>query len=169
MSNTLILLDQYTKFLIIKHLPLFYSVNVIENFFNLVHIRNPGVAFGLFADQESEYKALIFVLISSVAIVAILVIFHQTPREKRMVQIGLILIFSGAVGNMIDRILHKEVIDFLQFYYNKYYFPAFNVADACISIGVVLMILDLFSQEPEPDAPPDEPENPLNNEISDSK
>jgi len=105
-SNTLILVDQYTKFLVNAHIPLYYSIKVIDGFFNIIHVRNPGVAFGLFADQDSEHKALIFILISTVAIIAILVIYHQTPDEKKMVRTGLILIFSGAIGNLIDRIVY---------------------------------------------------------------
>jgi len=131
------------------HVPLHYSISVIEGFFSITHIRNPGVAFGLFAGHESEYKVLFFIVISIIAIIAILVIFHQTPDDKRMVKVGLILIFSGAIGNLIDRILHKEVIDFLDFFYNGSHWPAFNVADSCITIGVSFMIVDLFCGYPE--------------------
>ena len=125
-------------------MPKHYSIPVIEGFFSITHIRNPGVAFGLFAEQESEYKVLFLIIISLIAIIAILVIFHQSPDEKRTVRVGLILIFSGAVGNLIDRILHKEVIDFLDFFYNGFHWPAFNVADSCITIGVSFMKFDLF-------------------------
>jgi signal peptidase II len=149
LANVLILVDQYSKFLITTHLPLYYSIEVIEGVFNLTHVRNPGVAFGLFAGVESQYKAWIFVFISSVAIIAILVIYHHTPKEHRMVRIGLILIFSGAIGNVIDRIVYKEVIDFLDVFYEGYHWPAFNFADSCITIGVGLMILDLFQQHPK--------------------
>jgi len=131
------------------HVPLHYSISVVEGFFSITHIRNPGVAFGLFAGHESEYKVLFFVVISIIAILAILIIFHQTPDDKRMVKVGLILIFSGAIGNLIDRILHKEVIDFLDFFYNGSHWPAFNVEDSCITIGVSFMIVDLFCGYPE--------------------
>ena len=151
-SSTMIVVDQYTKFMVTLHIPLNYSVQVIEDFFNLTHIRNSGVAFGLFADQQSEYKALTFITISTIAIVAILVIFHQNPKNKKLVQTGLILIFSGAIGNLIDRTLHGEVIDFADFVINGYHFPAFNVADSCITIGVSLMVVDLFCGQSEPDS-----------------
>ncbi len=154
MSNTLILVDQYTKFLVNTHIPLYYSIKVIDDFFNITHVRNPGVAFGLFADQDSEYKVLIFILISSVAIFAILFIYYQTPDEKKMVRTGLIMIFSGAIGNLIDRIAYREVIDFVDIFYKNYHWPAFNFADACITIGVGLMILDLFQGHPEEKDPP---------------
>ena len=151
-SGVLIVMDQYTKLMVSLHIPLNYSVKVVEGFFNFTHIRNSGVAFGLFASQQSEYKALMFIAISTIAIIAILVIFHQTPKEKKMVQTGLILIFSGAIGNLIDRILHGEVIDFVDFFINRSHFPAFNIADSCITIGVALMVVDLFCGESQPDS-----------------
>ena len=151
-SGVLIVMDQYTKLMVSLHIPLNYSVKVVEGFFNFTHIRNSGVAFGLFASQQSEYKALMFIAISTIAIIAILVIFHQTPKEKKMVQTGLILIFSGAIGNLIDRILHGEVIDFVDFFINRSHFPAFNIADSCITVGVIMMVIDLFFGEAGPDS-----------------
>ena len=151
-SGVLIVMDQYTKLMVSLHIPLNYSVKVVEGFFNFTHIRNSGVAFGLFASQQSEYKALVFIAISTIAIIAILVIFHQTPKEKKMVQTGLILIFSGAIGNLIDRILHGEVIDFVDFFINRHHFPAFNIADSCITVGVIMMVIDLFFGEVGPDS-----------------
>ena len=138
------MLDQATKFWVTLHIPLHYSIAVVDGFFSITHIRNSGVAFGLFAEHQSEYKALFFITVSTVAIIAILSIFHQLPEFKKAARTGLILIFSGAIGNLIDRILHKEVIDFIDFFYNGTHWPAFNVADACITIGVGFMIFDLF-------------------------
>lgn len=152
-SGVLVIMDQYSKLMVSLHIPLNYSVKVVEGFFSLTHIRNSGVAFGLFASQQSEYKALMFVAISTVAIIAILVIFHQTPKEKKMVQMGLVLIFSGAIGNLIDRVLHGEVIDFVDFFINRHHFPAFNIADSCITIGVTLMVIDLFCGEASSESP----------------
>jgi signal peptidase II len=138
------MLDQVTKFWVTLHIPLHYSIAVVDGFFSLTHIRNSGVAFGLFAGHQSEYKALFFIVVSTVAIIAILSIFHQLPGFKKAARTGLILIFSGAIGNLIDRILHGEVIDFIDFFYNGTHWPAFNVADACITIGVGFMIYDLI-------------------------
>ena len=117
---------------------------VIDNFFAITHIRNPGVAFGLGADWSAEFKVYLFIGFSIIAIVAILIFFHQTPPENKMVRVGLILIFSGAIENLIDRILYQEVIDFLDFFYGSYHWPAFNIADSCITIGVLLMFVDLI-------------------------
>jgi signal peptidase II len=126
------------------YIPLNYSVKVVEGFFNLTHIRNSGVAFGIFADLQSELKPYLLIFVSVIAIVAILAIFHQTEKDKRLVQNGLVLIFSGAIGNLIDRVLHKEVIDFVDFFVENQHWPAFNVADSCITIGVMFMVADMF-------------------------
>ena len=143
------MLDQITKFWVTLHVPVHYSISVVEGFFSITHIRNPGVAFGLFASQNFEYKVLFLVVVTIIAIIAILSIFHQSPDNKIAVRVGLILIFSGAVGNLIDRIVHKEVIDFLDFFYRGSHWPSFNIADSCITIGVSFMIFDLFFGYPE--------------------
>jgi len=149
-----------TKFWVTLHIPRHYSISVVEGFFNLTHIRNPGVAFGLFARHESEYKVLFLVIVTIIAIIAILSIFHQSPDNKRAVRVGLILIFSGAIGNLIDRILYGEVIDFLDIFYEGFHWPAFNVADACITTGVSFMIYDLFFGYPENKGIPAPPSKP---------
>ena len=143
-SSALIIIDQYTKFMVSLHIPLNYSVNVVAGFFNLTHIRNSGVAFGIFSEQNSELKPYLLIFVSIIAIIAILAIFHQTDREKKMVQTGLVLVFSGAIGNLIDRVLHKEVIDFIDIFFENQHWPAFNIADACITIGVVLLAADML-------------------------
>ena len=140
----MIVIDQYTKFMVTLHIPLSYSINIVEGFFNLTHVRNSGVAFGIFSEQNSELKPYLLIFVSIIAIIAILVIFHQTGKEKRLVQGGLVLVFSGAIGNLIDRVLHKEVIDFIDIFFNNRHWPAFNVADACITIGVMLLAADLL-------------------------
>jgi signal peptidase II len=89
-----------------------------------------------------------------VAIFSILFIYYKKPDEKKMVRTGLILIFSGAIGNLIDRIAYAEVVDFVDIYFGNYHWPAFNFADACITIGVGFMIIDLFQGHPEEKDPP---------------
>ena len=86
----------------------------------------------------------ILIIVSIIAILAILVIFHQTRKNKKIVQTGLVLVFSGAIGNLIDRVLHKEVIDFIDIFIDNQHWPAFNVADSCITIGVMFMIADML-------------------------
>jgi len=153
-SSALIVIDQYTKFMITLHIPLNYSMNVVAEFLNFTHIRNSGVAFGIFSEENSELKPYLLIFVSIIAIIAILVIFHQTEKEKKMVHTGLVLVFSGAIGNLIDRVLHKEVIDFIDIFFENKHWPAFNVADACITIGVILMLADLLVSG-KPVNPPD--------------
>ena len=143
-SSALIVIDQYTKFMVTLHIPINYSIKVVEGFFNLTHIRNSGVAFGIFSDQNSELKPYLLIFVSIIAIIAILVIFHQSGKNKKIAQTGLVLVFSGAIGNLIDRVLHKEVIDFIDFFIDNQHWPAFNIADSCITIGVMLMIADML-------------------------
>ncbi len=159
LSNVLIILDQFTKFLVNAHIPKNQFLPIIDGFFRITHIRNPGVAFGLFSESPSTVKLIVFVVFSLVAIVAILVFFHQTPPEKKFVHLALILIFSGAIGNLIDRVMYHEVIDFLDFYVGTYHWPAFNIADSCITIGVVFMFADLIrhGESPKPEDSPDVP------------
>ncbi|MCH6580320.1 MAG: signal peptidase II [Nitrospinae bacterium] len=160
-SNVLIILDQYTKLLVSTHIPQGHFKMVIDGFFAITHIRNPGVAFGLFAEGPSQFKTLLFVGFSLIAIIAILIFFHQTPRERKMVQVALILIFSGAIGNLIDRILYHEVIDFIDLFVGRYHWPAFNIADSCITVGVVLMFTDLIrsGKVPQINSSSDTPES----------
>ena len=143
-SSVLIVIDQYTKFMVTLHIPINYSIKIVEGFFSLTHIRNSGVAFGIFSDQNSQLKPYLLIFVSIIAIIAILVIFHQTGKNKKIVQTGLVLVFSGAIGNLIDRVLHKEVIDFIDVFIDNQHWPAFNVADSCITIGVMFMIAVLL-------------------------
>ncbi|MFQ5481788.1 MAG: signal peptidase II [Nitrospinaceae bacterium] len=146
-SNGLIILDQFTKMWIQIHVPENHSLVVIRNFFSITHIRNPGVAFGWFASHTSQFKVPVFIIFSIIAIIAILIFFYQTPSHHQVSLIGLILLFSGAIGNLIDRIMYHEVVDFLDFYHNGVHWPAFNIADSCITIGVGFLFLDLFRKD----------------------
>ena len=130
--------------MITLHIPINYSVIIVEGFLNFTHIRNSGVAFGIFSGQKSELKPYLLIFVSIIAITAILIIFHQTGKNKKIVQTGLVLVFSGAIGNIIDRILHKEVIDFIDFFIDNQHWPAFNIADSCITIGVMFMLADML-------------------------
>lgn len=152
-SNLLIILDQYTKMWVATHIPQGHFILAVKNFLAITHVRNPGVAFGLFAEGPSNLKTYILVGFSVVAIIAILVFYHQNPRDNLMVRFALILIFSGAIGNLIDRVLYHEVIDFIDIYFGNFHWPAFNIADSCITIGVIMMFFDLIrggGHEPQP-------------------
>jgi signal peptidase II len=139
-----ILLDRATKLLIIRTLRLGQGIPVIPGFFDIVFVLNPGAAFGFLATLSEQVRNPLFILISVVAV--ILIIFYHTRylRSHRLVSVALGLVLGGAVGNLIDRLRYGMVVDFLDVHVGQYHWPAFNVADSAISIGVSLMILDML-------------------------
>ncbi len=137
-----LIIDIITKNLIKTNLELYDVVPIIDGFFNIVYVLNPGAAFSFLHDMNESYRQLFFV---SITIIAIIVVLYVFAHEKSKVNVaGFALILSGAVGNLLDRIFIGKVVDFLDFYYKTYHFPAFNVADSCITIGVSLIIIDLL-------------------------
>lgn len=141
----LLILDQLSKIYIDRNFFLGESVTVFENFFHITYIRNKGAAFGILAG--SPWRVPFFITIGIVASGAILWYLYTTRRDQKLLQIALVMIFSGAIGNVIDRIRLSEVIDFIDVHWYQYHWPAFNVADSAITIGVGLMIVDLWREE----------------------
>lgn len=150
-AGLVVLLDQITKALILAQVPLYDIIPVIPGFFNITHIQNPGGAFGFFAGGAIWLRKLVFLLLSSVAVVFVLYLYHQTPLRYRWLSFGLALIFGGAIGNLIDRIrFDVKVVDFLDFYIGRYHWPSFNVADSAITVGVTIFAIHiLFNKMPE--------------------
>lgn len=140
----LVSLDQATKLYIDSHMKLHQSIEVIKNFFQITYIRNSGAAFGILSGFKSIWLTLFFMLISIVAAGIILFCYHKTSENHRLTLISLALIISGAIGNFIDRVFYGEVIDFLYFHWYQHYWPAFNVADSCITVGVGLLLWNMF-------------------------
>ena len=137
-------LDQITKFLIEKKIGLYQKIVFAENFFSLIHIRNRGAAFGFLADFDSRLVLAFFIVLTLIAMAAILFLFIHLPSRQYFSEVALSLIFAGALGNFIDRVRIGEVIDFLDFHWYQYHWPAFNIADSSITVGVVLYILSLL-------------------------
>lgn len=135
-----LLLDQLTKLAVIDHLTAYVDVIPLTSFFNLVHVHNTGAAFSLFADQPGWQRGF-FIGVAGIASVVILYLLKKTAG-RRVFSIALALILGGAIGNVIDRILYGHVIDFLDVFVGDWHWPAFNVADAAISIGAVMLIID---------------------------
>jgi len=133
-------LDQVTKFVILKYLSLYQTVTVIPGCFNITRVHNPGGAFGFLAGQSYEIRITLFVLVSLMAAGFILYLYIKTPGKYAFLLAGLALIFGGALGNLTDRIREGAVIDFLDFYINTLHWPAFNVADSAISIGMAVLL-----------------------------
>ncbi len=144
-ASVTLVLDQVTKYLICKKVPLYSKVEVIPGFFDIIHIRNTGIAFGLFKQIGNDYRVLSLTAVTAVALLLIGYLIFQTRKSQRLETISLSLIFGGAVGNLVDRFRLGEVIDFLDVYWKNYHWPAFNVADAAISVGITLFIMcELF-------------------------
>ncbi|GBC60724.1 signal peptidase II [Desulfonema ishimotonii] len=149
-AGVVILLDQITKYIILTTMPLYDSVPVISGLFNITHIHNPGGAFGFFANQSPLIRKAVFLVMSSVAVCVVVYFYHITPRSHPWLSGGLALIFGGAIGNLIDRFRFGKVIDFLDFHIGTAHWPAFNVADSAITIGVTIFVIHLmFNRMPE--------------------
>lgn len=140
-------LDQWTKLIVQRSLSLYQRIEVIHGFFNLVHVRNTGGAFGIFGGEGGGVGSLFFVVVSVVAIGSILILLIRLKEDEMIISLSLSFILSGAVGNLIDRLWHGEVVDFLDFYVSSYHWPAFNIADSAICVGIGLMILALFVKD----------------------
>lgn len=137
-------LDQATKAWILANMRLYEGFPVIEGFFNIVHVRNPGAAFGFLAGAAPVFRQVFFIAVTIAAIACILYYLRSTGEGETLSRVALSLILAGALGNLIDRIRFGEVIDFLDLYLGSYHWPAFNVADSAISVGAVLLALLLL-------------------------
>ena len=142
------LLDRITKIIIKAELSTFDTIRVIPGFFNIVHTENPGVAFGLFSDSAGPLRAIVLIGLSTTVLAVVMTILLKPlqPGERRnwLMRIALALVLGGALGNLYDRIVHGTVSDFVEIYADTHYFPAFNVADSCITIGAALLIIDML-------------------------
>ncbi len=151
-SVLVLFLDQWTKGMVTRQLAVHESREVLGDFFSLTYVRNTGAAFGLFASVDSVLKS---VLLNSVAVAAFLAVTFYALRshfKSLRLQLGLALVLGGAVGNLVDRVRFGFVVDFLLFGVGGHYWPAFNVADTSICVGVGLLALDMF-RHPDPEAP----------------
>ena len=148
-AGMMILLDQLTKSWIIATLGLHEGFAVVDGFFNIIHVRNPGAAFGFLAGASPAFRSVFFLALTLAAILLILHYLRQTGIDKLSLVFSLALILAGAVGNLIDRIRFGEVVDFLDVYVGAYHWPAFNVADASISTGAAVLAISLFARRKE--------------------
>ena len=142
-----VVLDQITKLIVDQGMRLGQIIPVVPGLFNLSYVLNPGAAFGIMASKSPAFRSPFFVGVSVLAIGLIVYYYHRHLRdETRLPGAALGLILGGAVGNLIDRLRVGMVIDFLDFYFASYHWPAFNVADAAISCGVGLMLLRMLQE-----------------------
>jgi len=150
-------LDQLSKAWIASHLRQnFDRIPVIDGYFYITHVRNPGAAFGILQGGPEFLRVGFFIAVSILASILVLSFFRGLRAEDRYTSFCLGMIFSGAIGNLIDRLRFQEVIDFLHFrLWGNYSWPDFNVADSCIVVGVSLLALQLLFATSEPTSPPE--------------
>ena len=143
-SAAIVVLDQASKAIVRAKLPLHDSITVIPGFFDVTHVRNTGAAFGMLNGVEFAYKPAVMVLVAVIALGAVASYALTLPSTQQVARYGLALILGGAVGNLIDRATAGYVVDFVDVYWRGVHFWAFNVADSAITVGVVLMLLDVL-------------------------
>ncbi|OKY74451.1 MAG: signal peptidase II [Desulfobulbaceae bacterium DB1] len=136
--------DQYTKWLVMSRFSLYETISVLPGFFNLTYLHNTGAAFGLLANADPAWRVYFFVGIACGALVFVLYAFQQYRRRGLLYLFVFSFIGGGAAGNLIDRVRFGSVVDFLDFYVGAYHWPAFNVADSAIVVGVGLFLLAGF-------------------------
>lgn len=141
----IIVADQVTKALVRGAIAPFDTVTVIPNFVNLTYVENPGVAFGLLSTLATPWKAVVTTSLALVALVGISYYARHIRPEEKLARLGLAIILGGAIGNLIDRLWYRFVLDFVDVYVGTWHFWAFNIADASITIGAVLVLLDLLT------------------------
>ena len=146
-AGLVVIADQLTKWWVLQTIAAYDVIPIIPNFLNLIHVQNPGGAFGFFANQSSQVRALFFVFFSLVAVILILYLYKSTPAKFKWLLAGFSLIVGGAVGNLIDRLRFGYVVDFLDVYAGNLHWPAFNIADSAITVGMVIFAVYLITKK----------------------
>jgi len=141
----ILLVDQLTKLYIDRTMKLYQSIPVVDGLFSITYLRNRGAAFSFLAD--ASWRLPFFLFATVIAVIAILMAFTKLRDEQHFAAVSLTMILAGAVGNLIDRVRMGEVIDFLDVYWRNHHWPAFNVADSAICVGVALLAFDMFREE----------------------
>lgn len=146
LSALVLVLDQITKYWAEASLAFHQLLPVIDGFFSLTLTYNEGAAFSFLADAGG-WQRWFFIILALVLVTVMLIWLKRLPRSAVWTAVALALIIGGALGNVLDRLLHGHVIDFLLFYYHQWAWPAFNLADSAITVGAVIFILDALIQE----------------------
>jgi signal peptidase II len=141
-----VIVDQLTKLWIMTTFALHEQQNIIPGVFDLVYVTNTGAAFGFLAGSKNLLRQAFFVAVAIIALIVIVFAYGHLKRQGRIFVYALGLIAGGAVGNLIDRLRFGSVVDFLDFYLGSYHWPAFNVADSAITVGVALFLLGTLLQ-----------------------
>ncbi len=148
LPSLVLVLDQLTKQLIVNRFHLGESIPVMTGYFSLTYVRNTGAAFGFLATANPAFRIPFFMLVPTLALAVIIQLFRKLPDSDLRTAVALASVMGGAIGNLIDRVRFGYVVDFLDFHWRyQVHFPAFNVADSAICVGVGLLMLDLFKKE----------------------
>jgi signal peptidase II len=144
-----VVLDQWTKLLVLSHFDVpGDTVVLIQDFFSFTYVRNTGAAFGFLATANPAFRVPFFLLVPIVAMVFLSFLYRDLPTQARWRSLALGLVSGGAIGNLIDRVRLGYVVDFLDFHYHTaWFFPAFNVADSAICVGVGILLLSTFAKK----------------------
>jgi len=140
-----LIIDQVSKQWVANSMALFDTIELLP-VFSITYVHNPGAAFSFLADQGG-WQRWFFTLVAFIASIVFAVWLAKTPKNQTILSIALALMLSGAMGNLIDRVLFGYVIDFIDFHWAGYRFPAFNIADSAIFLGAVLMVFDSFKKD----------------------
>jgi signal peptidase II len=154
-AGAIVALDQAAKAIVDRYMDLHESHTIVEGLARLTYVQNRGAAFGILSDADLPYQSVLFSLISILALGAIAVYAWKLPVTSRLPQAALALIMGGALGNLLDRMRLGYVIDYVDVYWGRHHWPAFNVADSAISVGVALLVLDIL-RNPHPESAPAE-------------
>ena len=138
-----VILDQVSKIVVAGSIKYYESIPVIDGFLSLVHVRNRGMAFGLMNRPDAQFSFYFLVAATVTAIILLIFWFNSLKGGRRRLIFGLSLILGGAIGNLIDRLRLKEVIDFIDFFIGKYHWPAFNLADSAITVGAFWVVINV--------------------------
>lgn len=149
---TVLLLDRFTKWLVIRDIVLDDSVSIIPGLFRLTHLENPGAAFSIFAESASPYRTALLVGISLAALAVVALMLWMRRNSFSITTVALSLIMGGALGNLWDRISDGKVTDFLDFYLGSHHWPPFNLADSAIVIGALLLVIHMLAKDKPPKA-----------------
>ena len=146
-EGVLAVVDQFTKYLIVVSIPLNTGIPIVPGFLNLVHVHNTGGAFSIFAGPGYPWRRFVFIGLTVLVIAAIAYAYGKTAKKDNWTRTAYVFIAGGAIGNLIDRIRLQEVIDFIDVYISTWHWPAFNVADASISVGAVMLLASLVGRK----------------------
>jgi signal peptidase II len=142
----LVAADRATKLLVTATMQLGESIPLVPGFLSLTYVRNRGAAFGLFANASETWRVAFLIVVALGAIAALAWLFTSLPRAARWQRAAAASVIAGALGNLYDRIVYGEVVDFVDVYVNTWHWPAFNVADSCITVGVVVLVAAAFRE-----------------------